>query len=473
MRILRDSERSFERGGWVAIALLAVVVALSGGASRPDEMQLMALRPFAALFVIPAIYFYARGDLGSLKLPCAALGGLWLIMALQSIPLPPSIWQSLPGREAIIELSGLTGTQTTWRPLSLVPARTLNALFSLIVPVVALLVVAVTKVRLVTILLVVACIGVFDAILGLTQIISGGHEALYPYRVTNMGTAVGVFANQNHSAVFGAVALIAIAYLLSGGGGMRWKLWQRGALIVAFLTVLLSALIGGSRAGLLAALLATLSSVMMIWLSVRQNPLNSYSAPVLFGKQLSSGWLLGIVATAIFLIIAVFVLFDRVPALRSLTDDGNFDDLRWRILPTLQAMIGTFWLFGSGFGSFEEVYHIFEPAELLAPAYVNQAHNDLAQLLIEGGLPAIVLLAVSLAWFARRWLSIGSSKRGGLQSQLFWLSFIVIILFASLVDYPLRTPIFQFVCTVLIAGFALDTGRPDQGPYKDELGTPD
>ena len=458
MRILRGSERNVERGGWIAIALLALVVAALGGASRPDEVQLMALRPIAALFFIPAIYFYNKGDLGALRMPLLFLAALWLIMLLQIIPLPPSIWQSLPGREPITELARLTGTGGDWRSVSLVPARTLNALFSLLIPVVAVLLIATTKVRFVTVLLVVAAIGLLDAVMGLTQIISGGNDALYPYRVTNFGTAVGVFANQNHSAVFGAVALMVIAYLLSGAGEVRWHKWQRGALFVAFIIVMLSALIGGSRAGLLTAFLAIFSSAIMAWLTIQHNPRKSYNPPVVFGRRFGPGWLIGITAAAIIMIIAVFVLFDRVPALRSLTDDGNFDDLRWRILPTLQAMISTFWILGSGFGSFEEVYHIFEPAELLAPAYVNQAHNDWAQLLIEGGLPAALLLFFSLAWFARRWIAMRGDISGRLQGQLFWLSIIVILLFASAVDYPLRVPIFQFVLALLVAGFALETG---------------
>ena len=35
--------------------------------------------------------------------------------------------------------------------------------------------------------------------------------------------------------------------------------------------------------------------------------------------------------------------------------------------------------------------------------YVNHAHNDYLELALEGGIPAIVLMLLFLAWWARRW----------------------------------------------------------------------
>lgn len=468
VRILRSSSDNNERGGWIAIALLAVLVTLLGGASRPDEVQLALLRPICALFLIPVIYFYTPACFRDFRAPLFFLGSLAAIMALQILPLPPSIWHSLPGRENIAELSRLTGIAENWRPVSFVPARTLNALLSLLVPVLALLVIAVMRVKRATLLVVVASIGFFDAALGLTQIISSGNPALYPYRITNMGTAVGIFANQNHSAVFGAVTLMVVAYMLCNTDGNRRPKWQRAALLMAYVIILLSALTGGSRAGLLATLIAILSTGVMFWLSIGGNRKGYSGIPSAFGIQIGPGMLFSLVALVITGIVGVFVLFDRVPALQSLTTSGSFDDLRWQILPTLQAMIGTFWLLGSGFGSFEEVYHLFEPAELLGPAYVNQAHNDWAQFLIEGGLAAILVLLAGFGWVVRCLLKLGLATRKNLQSQLFWLSTMAIIIFASLVDYPLRTPVFQFVLILLLARLALESSEQRNAPANPE-----
>ena len=130
-------------------------------------------------------------------------------------------------------------------------------------------------------------------------------------------------------------------------------------------------------------------------------------------------------------------------------------------------MISQFWLLGTGFGSFEEVYHIFEPDRLLFPEYINQAHNDWAQLVIEGGLPAVAIGLVALAGLARGSIAMARDPDMPGNRSVFWLAATSIVLSASLVDYPLRAPVFQLIVAWLAlafcrqwapTGFAL--GRP-------------
>ena len=101
------------------------------------------------------------------------------------------------------------------------------------------------------------------------------------------------------------------------------------------------------------------------------------------------------------------------------------------------------------------MYHIYEPTALLIPHYVNQAHNDLAQLVIEGGLPATILLLLLMAWIlsAVRALII---RRGTLILGIFWMTVVIVLAAASLVDYPLRTPIFQVLGVWLVVLLAED-----------------
>lgn len=158
------------------------------------------------------------------------------------------------------------------------------------------------------------------------------------------------------------------------------------------------------------------------------------------------------------LTIGLFLWVDRTPAFRDLFAVNAFEDLRLALWPTLQAMIDTHWLLGTGFGSFDAVYHIYEPTSLLLPRYVNQAHNDWAQLVIEGGAPAVLLLFALLAWHALALKALLSSK-GAYRPVLsvFWCSLLVIISAASFVDYPLRTPIFQVLAVWLIYALANDS----------------
>src|SRR3546814_17356656 len=77
------------------------------------------------------------------------------------------------------------------------------------------------------------------------------------------------------------------------------------------------------------------------------------------------------------------------------------DDLRVQAWPTVQSMIETYWIAGSGFGSFAGAYKMFEPDNLLQDAYFNHDHNDWAEVIITGGLPFEFILAAAIPWFVR------------------------------------------------------------------------
>jgi O-antigen ligase len=95
---------------------------------------------------------------------------------------------------------------------------------------------------------------------------------------------------------------------------------------------------------------------------------------------------------------------------------------------------------------------------MLERAYVNNAHNDLLQVVLEGGLPATLVLLAFLAWLAYRTRQVWARKDGppDLLARLgTMLAFM--ILAGSTVDYPLRTP---FVMIFAVIGVAwIGTGR--------------
>jgi O-antigen ligase len=120
-------------------------------------------------------------------------------------------------------------------------------------------------------------------------------------------------------------------------------------------------------------------------------------------------------------------------------------------------MMRDHWLFGTGFGSFDAVYRIYEPTALLLPLYVNHAHNDWAQLVIEGGLPAAICLLGLMGWVAMAIWRIARRTPGSGALVVFWTAWLAIMMAASTVDYPLRTPIFQAVSVWLMLCLAFDS----------------
>lgn len=429
------------------LVFFLLAIAFLGGSSRADAIQIVALRPLSAIFLLAAIVFIEKENFAMIRGPFWALLALAALMALQLIPLPPSIWQSLPGRGPVAEMGAIVGMEGIWRPLTLVPTRTINALASLIVPACALLLFAAYGQSRMPMLALLAC-GGLDAVLGLVQVSLG---AGYFYDIANFGSATGLFANRNHSAVFSAISLLVIARALSSSSlGFNGPLWRVG-LSALFSIVLFAALISGSRAGLATMIIALAGSVYLFWRKWSSNQKKTAKFHHIRPIWMGIGVLVLVVAT-----VSAFLFFDRIPGLTRFIEADAAEDLRWRLLPVLGEMLVTYGLVGAGFGSFEEVFHIHATLDLLEPAYVNQAHNDWLQLVIEGGLPMAALVAVSLIWALRSMRSWALKDHRGSQTAVFWCAILAVIVLASAADYPLRAPLFQAYAMGLLVLFCHD-----------------
>ncbi|SFP44436.1 O-antigen ligase family protein [Qipengyuania nanhaisediminis] len=440
---------------WIFLALLAGVAAFLGGASRYDAIQIVPLRALSGLLLIPALYYLAWHELKREAALVTLFGLFVMVVGLQLAPLPPEIWHALPGRDAIEQLDGALGFDDVWRPLSLAPMRTWNAFGSLVVPAAGLLLAIALRASTRDLLQIVAGLGILNAALGLLQVISGRSSPLYFYELTNWGSAVGIFANENHSAVFAACSLLVVARLGLEARIQRGARWLSIFYPASFFLIVLVALVSGSRAGFVACLGAALIAVVMIGVSPARRSENPPPGRLRRWSE-QRPYLVAVVPLLILALTVVgFVALGRAPAFSDILAKDSFADLRWSILPVISEMLSTHWLVGSGFGSFEQVYHIYEPSELLMPRYVNQAHNDWLQFVIEGGVIAGALLAGLTVWMVRS-LSRSFHVRMGPVFGIFWISIFSIIAAASLVDYPLRTPIFQLVLIWLLLALSRD-----------------
>lgn len=440
---------------WFWMAVFLVVLALLGGSSRPDPVQLAMLRPMAALLLIPAMYYIRLDDLAPARIVLLFLGGLLLWMVVQLVPLPPGLWQGLPDRETIVALDRLAGNADVWRPISLAPFRGLNSLLSLIVPVCALLLAVSMKLNSRLLLTIIAGLGLVNALFGLLQVVGGSRSFLYLYSITNIDTPVGLFANENHSAVFSALSLLAVTRLFLDHNPIHRPVWMKLAFVPVFLIILFTVLISASRAGLMATLFAIIASGLMGWMTVRSRGSGKAKVKVPETSRKAIYAATAGFALVVLLIVVAFLWLERTPAFQDLMGRNSMEDLRWKTWPVFQTMVSNHWLLGTGFGSFDTVYRLYEPDDLLARSYLNHAHNDWVQIVIEGGVPAALLLVGLLIWLARfvRTL-LGSREHQAL--AVFCLAVLAIIGSASLVDYPARTPIFQAVLVWLFLAVVHD-----------------
>lgn len=454
-RLRTKRVRNVVDGGHIVLALLAALVALTGGASRFDAIQIIPLRSLSALCLIWALFALTKERLKAEVMLSAMFALFALLVAAQLVPLPPSIWQSLPGRAGIAQMDSALGLEDVWRPLTLAPMRSWSVLGSLVVPAAGLYAGIAIGASSVTLLRLIASLGVVNALLGLLQIVLGNSSIFYFYSITNFGSPVGIFANENHAAVFAACSMLVVALLGLRASQTRSAAWERIIYPAAFSLILFVSLTGGSRAGFLAGIGAILVSVFMVALYPRSRK----------GRQPGDAlrrWLdkyprlvMAIPFALVVLTAIAFLALDRTPAFRDLLTNDSFEDLRWSLWPIIVAMLKDHWVFGAGFGSFEQLYQIYEPSALLMSSYVNQAHNDWPQLVIEGGVLAASILVSLLAWMIRAAVTMSLLPSHRVEA-IFWVSIFAVIGAASLIDYPLRTPVFQLTATWLLLALSRD-----------------
>lgn len=437
---------------------LAIIFAL-GGSSRPDAPNLPLLRVLAI-----GVTMFGAAELNGTQIR-AYRGTLafWFAMLLLAvthlIPLPPAVWMSLPGRHLISEVDSAAGLGLVWRPLSMDPRWTWNALWSLFVPLsVMLQAIQLDREGRVFTLKVLVVIGVSSALWGIGQILGPNQNALYIYPVTNHGTPVGFFANRNHHAVFLACCVpLAFVWLrdLSAGrasnSSARYLRLAAGLSVIALLGLIV--LVSGSRSGLLTFTAGLLLS--LIWLSPF---LMRHAGPrgrIAGSWKAALSFLLCMVALAV-----IAIEKDRALAIYRLAGDNADTDLRVRILPTVFEMIERYMPFGSGLGTFETVYLIDEPDSLLVPSYTNHVHNDWLELIATAGIPGIALfLWAIMTWCLALWRQRGPVATGVERDALVAALIIGLILaVASLSDYLLRVPS-VFALAALVATLLHSDGR--------------
>ena len=427
----------------IPLTILLITVAAGGGSARADVTSLLYVRPIVAGLLA---WLVASGAWRAkvVRAPLLMLSALIVWMVLQLIPLPPSAWTSLPGRALFTLADTVDGTDTSWRALSVAPDLTLNSLLSTLLPASALLAAGTIdrdrqRYAVSALLVVVGA----SAVLGILQISSGMQSPFYLYRISHHDTATGLFANRNHAATLLAVGIPVAAAWAIAASGAQHRRSQRWPVVAALvIALLLSAMIvvTGSRAGLVLGGIGIFAGGAILWR--RREMLG----PRMGARQKTAA----IGGTLILLAIVVTVAWQRDLAFERAGDLAALgSEKRLTLLPTVLKLGRDFLPFGSGFGTFDPVFRTAEPNWALGLTYFNHAHNDFLELVVTGGLPALAILAIFLVWWLRATLRAVAAPPGATAARAQAGSAIVaILLSASIVDYPVRTPLLAVIMAV-------------------------
>lgn len=432
-----------------AMVVLAAAIVLGGGGSPSPGWELLLQLVFAGVVIAWALAgLVSRAQVIAPPVYWHVYLLALLVLAiplLQLVPLPPSMWQALPGREVERQALELVGAGHRWMPWTMTPSRTLASLLAMIPPVVLMIWTS----RLDSegrqrVLGVIVAGGVASAILGALQLADGEGRFWRLQAETHLTWLTGFQANRNAEADVLLIALLAAAACWAGmsrtvpgqrrrDDGLRG--WRLGLLLVAPL-LLVALVLTGSRGGLLLLPIASIFALSMAWPRGRRiRPAAGFGALALAG--------------------AVVLAALQIPAIARVATRYVQDDVgRAMLWEDTAIAVAKHWPVGSGLGSFQPVFIASEQLQHVDTSMPVRAHNDWLEFTLEAGIIGWVALVVAavliLARLPQLWRAQADSEPRH-EQILFGFATILLIALHSLGDYPLRSMSLSCLLAVAVA----------------------
>jgi hypothetical protein len=261
-----------------------------------------------------------------------------------------------------------------------------------------------------------------------------GILSISPYFRTGNEAAVGLFANRNHQALLLAIGLPLAAnwatenQLSSVAPALR--LWIALACIAVFMILIPAT---GSRTGLVLGGIGLFMAGVIAWEPGREalGRIGSRRRR----RQVTTAAAIGAAALMI-----VAFSFSRAVGVQRLLKLDVVADTRSRLLPRVLEMAETFFPFGSGYGTFDPAFRRFERLDALA----------------------VLARRAATAWR-------GPGDRTTTRIARLSSVLILLVLVASAVDYPLRTPLGMALLALFATWLSQRVEAPATGaPAADE-----
>lgn len=347
-------------------------------------------------------------------------------VVLQLLPLPASVWPAFGGHGGLAEGFAAIGLQLPPQPLSVAPASSLDALLAFIPPLAifcAMVRLKAYRPRWLVVALITATLA--GVALGALQVVSSkdGVSPWYLYADTSVGRAVGFFANADHMA---SLLLVTIPFLFAIPAAAKSASMQRYSALIAIaagtaIVIVIGLMLNGSLAGYGLAIPVLAASALILLPSRSRLRL----------------WLMA--AAALFVVVGVAAMeTSSIGSGRLGAHATSAVQSRAEIFATTAGATADFMPFGSGLGTFQSVYPLYERPEQVTSTFVVHAHNDYAELALELGLPGMILMLLFLAWWGFAvWRAWRTAEAGPFARAAAIASAAILV--HSIVDFPLRT----------------------------------
>ncbi len=374
----------------------------------------------------------------------------------------PLIASALPAGEARSEAS-LEPQQafgaspnSRWRPVSLYPHATWQAMLQAYTYAAAFLIVVntvQTRTQLMRLLLALIVVGGVMAVVGLIQKASGTAKIYWWWQPQFGGSPFGPYVNRNHFAGYMAMVIpLGLGWLWgqlvhrnSGGAGGGWR--ER-----------LKAMLGGRNGRLLLLAFALVNMAAALLFSASRGGIVSFACALAFFTLMvclprRKERRLGIVIPVVMVCVLVYALWlglDHVVERFSQPDEGR--PLIWS--GTLN-LIGDYPLLGTGLGTYVSSFRRHKPA--LDAGLVDHAHNDYLELLAEMGVAGFLIVVGGLGWFCwrtlKRWVARHDPEMRGI--VVGGMAGVLAMGIHSLVDFNLHIPANALTFAVLLGTIAV------------------
>ncbi len=439
---------------------------LSLGANRPWAWSLMQMSVF---FLGGILLLTHKSLLSKLYTQYKLLVIVWLVFLtwqlINIVPLPFSLVETLrPERVSFLlneNIQGMKSISSQWLPLSFDVGQS-DVIFFKSLAYCFLFFITLTLVntgkRLRYILIVISAAGVFQAIYGSLEVLSGLQYSLV-FKLPVSHIATGSFVYKNHYANFLLLCLsAAIGYMIASlrvrsGSSPRERLrrivrfwlsnkvlFRIGIIIMVIALVMSRSRMGNSAFFIAMTITATLG---LIYFKPRQK---SYVA--LFISML------------VIDILIVSSLFGLKQVQQRIEQTNLTQESRDEVVTDALPLLSQYGVIGTGGGTFYTVYPQVQSESI--QHFYDHAHNEYLQFAIEFGIVGAAIIAMLVLLCAKSALSAMRHRRHPLPRGTAFATVMAVIGMAlhSTVDFPLQAPANTAIFIILLALGALSRDIP-------------
>ena len=306
-----------------------------------------------------------------------------------------------------------------------------------------------------------ALVGAGIAVFGLVQHTLFPRSLLMGEKIHYLDSVVGTFVNRNSAAAFfGVAALLLVGVLVRQFQQLypyrdqsRFPLQQdrrkhQTSFIchaALFIAVLLALFMTGSRGGLVATFIPLL--LIAAWFGYSVSP-----------STASMRRRVGFAGSGIAILSLLFAILGARSLFR--IEQGGVDDARWCVFrSTIEAIRDNPW-YGTGFGTFEDVFPVYRNPECGLGGVWDRAHNSFLEGYLGMGLPFALLLVIVFAYLLRIFLIGYRSRRRFRIVPLIGMGTLLLIVIHSMLDFSLQIPgVAAYVAAALAAAVSVSLAR--------------